>query len=828
MAILERPFPMQEVRYADTCHHTERFGAAAPDWYDFQETIDADLMTAFREALRKLEGLVYAVFGAVPDYENGIPWWQRDNPRCLWPEQHGFYDDPIEGERDEYWQYPATGVGQGVLGPQVPVRTRSGDPTAQVALAQHHALFPLGSVWRSAAAEEVFDPKNSSPVVIHWLPPAVVGLAIVDVWVVASPGTYRMNLVGAEYQAEIPAQAQGTVVQWHIHVTYRIGAGTVQHAYDPLGPDGPPLTCPHQINACDRQPDARYTYVSFTHVLGPYAYGFPELADWQPGLIKGTEQWQFDKAEDIQPAHINMARFLLNAIGRYAQHPPNLRGDPELCCLNMPVEFRWTGSNKHWRYRRGGKGGTGGVQPLTSLDGDAGNSDARKSWRGIDMLFKADPFAEGWPDNLYYGGDESWLAPYPDFATDLYDYLGIPTAAYFDTGKYAGLRADDVIDAVHLKEIIAAVAFFIDNGVWTTAPVKSFPRTPTGILGRACGSGKDFASWLDPPTITWENICPPDPYSEPPVYGGQCCKECSPECVPYDAPTAADCLAGGNNRCEMLRYRNAGCTGGAPGGTYEREWLDCMTPADYWPYVEHRWAGGGAVSWSCKYQDGYPPLRCDIVEQIAGWSAFLCGPLPYLSGPGQSFHGNGQLAWTAVDENHGNGWTKSRPSASPAEHPPSFGNGFDDAVACQHPETPGPHPSISFGAVTGVQWNGIASGWWGVKNCTPDQWLPDAAYPDIPGLGAYHWPGVDGSRERLCTVTHDGEGYAEASYGVCRVSEAEFPNCQGDQVYVRVNLNLTSGMPTLLPFDMDIRGVDDQGELIVPPVYPWSSCPSQT
>ena len=44
------------------------------------------LMAKWREALERIEEMCYAVFGAVPDYVNQVDWWQRPNPRCLWPE----------------------------------------------------------------------------------------------------------------------------------------------------------------------------------------------------------------------------------------------------------------------------------------------------------------------------------------------------------------------------------------------------------------------------------------------------------------------------------------------------------------------------------------------------------------------------------------------------------------------------------------------------------------------------------------------------------------------------------------------------------------------
>jgi hypothetical protein len=53
--------------------------------------------------------------------------------------------------------------------------------------------------------------------------------------------------------------------------------------------------------------------------------------------------------------------------------------------------------------------------------------------------------------------------------------------------KSRASQPGDIIDPVHLEEIIAAVEFFLDHGVWLTMPTYSMRWSPAGVGGLDCG-----------------------------------------------------------------------------------------------------------------------------------------------------------------------------------------------------------------------------------------------------------------------------------------------------------------------------------------------------
>ena len=814
--------PEQDVAFGTESDRTEShkdLSVNAPDWFNRKEYDDDDVVSDFADAMLKLEELVYAIYGGIPDYTDDTPWYERDNPRCLWPEQmttNRLYDP--YAEKYDYHQYPATGCVTNLgyttdqqIGAPVPIRTRSGDPRLQYAMATHESMFAEGSVERDSSIDP-FDPANDT-VEVRWTPSASVNPTTVTLK--TSVADYAMSKTGDTWKATIPAQDQGDVIHWYIELVNDEGDPVTY--YEPKNPAGgapaqrTPPDDPH-----DRLSDARYTYVSYEHDIGPYGYGFPELIerlggpdDDPPGLRKGTETWKFDSMEDIQIYHINAARFLLDAIGRDTEHSPLARGDPENCCVFMPIYWRWTGTNKHWQYEAGGKGGTSEVSPLHGLDDDDGDEAARRSWRGLPMLFKEDdPFNEGWTANFEYGSDESWLTVYDDVWSDQVIKDGETPGYLYDSGRHAGLQPGDCIDVVHLKEIIAAVDYLIDNGVWRTEEIHSSWMSPMTAHGKQCG-------WY------WDTIFG-DRYRG---CDNECCAECDhprvmpDDCVPYDPPDYENCT--GHNRCLLEHHRDQHCEDDTP-STYEAKHVFC---GDIGPDPYN--AGGGLVSYMCAlpaWQD------CALEEWAWGWSAYLCGPEQSSNGPGHGVHGNGNPKWSVKDTNHGNTIRKLRRKDDPPggllnPNIRSHGNNYVTVVHCRLDTGNPGHVSVGFEQVTGVKWEGMATNWIGEASCTEGVYMTGIPWSAIPGLGYFE---PDGETPLCWTLDYLDEGGDRVTKGACEVDETMFDRCKGETCYVKIDLNLQNGIPRLKDYATGIYRLDDQGDPIEPTEYEHSDCPCAT
>ncbi|MCP4590334.1 MAG: hypothetical protein GY842_06305, partial [bacterium] len=491
--------PTQDVTVATEADHQEMPRAPdtyGPRWFNYNAFSDDDIASEFGVALAKLEELLYAVYGALPDYANDELWYHRANPRALWPEQKTTWVGygPVQ-ERYDYHQYPATGYVTGLalhsdqqIGARVPIRSRSGDPQLQYVMAEHEPEFGRGTVERDYSASP-HDPPNDQAVEVRWSPPP--GTSVESATLRTNRGSHTMTEDNGTWRAAADAEDQGTWVGWYIEGSVDRGGDLPETIYEPKTPTGvdPTYRTPPS-DEHERLTDSAYTWVSFTHTLGPYAYGLPEqitrLGDTEsspPGLKKSTETWEFDKFENIQCAHVNLARFALDQLGRDLQHSPHQRGNDENCCFNMPIKWRWSGSNVPWQYVGGGKGGTSEVQPLHNLEENAGSGAARRSWRGMPMLFKDDPFESGWPVNFSYGGDESWGAPYADVWSDVEVRDEYHVGLMYDAGLKAGLQPGDAIDRTHLLEIIAAVDYLITKGCWRTATIHSARMSPMTAFG---------------------------------------------------------------------------------------------------------------------------------------------------------------------------------------------------------------------------------------------------------------------------------------------------------------------------------------------------------
>ena len=567
--------PQEIVGVATISDRTELLASAAdPHWYDYSAVREnsGELVAEFDAALLRLEELVYAVFGSVPDYEDGVEWYNRDNPRCLWLDQASTWEgfDPHRYHYD-WFQYATAGWAQAEsvgfdenLGAPAPFRSRSGDPGLQYALAAHEPMFPLGSVERDDGSD-VHDPDDEDVIEVRWTPPATPIVDIVSVTLKTSAGDYAMAETAGVWKATIPAQDQDDVVYWYVHLVAHEGEEDVDY-YEPKNPSGgPPAQRTPPDDPHDRLADARYTYVVFEHIAGIYARGYPERItrlggphDPTPGLMKTTDPWQFDGYEDIRPYHINAARFLLDSLGGALQHSPHQRGTPEACCWDMPIRWRWSGSNAPWQYRQGGKGGVDDVRPLQNSPGEnaAGSASARHTWRGMPSVYKDDPFDEGWPFNAEFGGNESWLTPYREVFSDDPDPLDAEAGRFWDRGHDAGLRPGDVIDPIHLREIIAAVNYLIDHGAWKTETQNTSRMTSSSMRGRECGH-----SWAIVQDVEW-----PYDWVEEDIFWGcraMCCLSCPPpygvdDCVPM--PTPANVGECDGTKCYLDESRTGRCT----------------------------------------------------------------------------------------------------------------------------------------------------------------------------------------------------------------------------------------------------------------------------
>jgi hypothetical protein len=832
--------------------------------------IGTDLRLRFKDALMKLEGLLYAVFGAIPDYENQIPWYDRENPRCQWPQQL------VEQPRDtfgspgyvESWQITAA-RGQthgGTTSPSVPVRSRSGDPAVQFARSPHSTYFPRGSVQRycgspGSTGHQVHDPASAykafpswpdaENVTVRWTQPA--GVQSVESltlhYRIEGGGSQQVAMAETEpgsgiWEATItpPADQQDRWVDWYI--TGRFDGAAIDRHDPDTGATAPVLGGRVSDPEHDRDPNHAYTFVFFSH-HNPYAGGLPEL--W-PLCKRGTDEYRFDASEQIQPQLINLARWCLDYIGRHTQHHPRRRGSAwEHCCIHMPVHFRWSGANHPGHYLSGGKGGSDNVRPLTNSPEESfsgASESARMTWRGQDMLWKG----TDWPDlygNCQFGGDESWISPPEVVHQDLCPDL--PWPANWDYCRGCGLQPGDIIDPVHLEEIVAAVEFFLDQGVWLTMPTYSMRWSPAGVGGLDCG--RELAEII----------------GGSPLFG---CYErdrinaswlCCSESNPCPGGSWDDCQ-GRHERCILAQGQS--------------EWAYYIDHYAYGVFQEHcRFkslncnatgaspVGGGSHAFETEINSG-PDHDPSIPQQdlsvsnsrgasAIGWSAYLCGPRPYLGAPGEGEYASGNPMWSAIDTAHGNGFSKARRQwiggqFTLVDWTLSFGNSFEGTtpIMCgSHPEDPEPHPSLDFYEVKTVYWRGLATGWLGETSVTPsavqacmDSFCADSfsawvaggtsGYPlSIPGMGIYQlpgwhdgdWPGSDwpADEDLLChwdwndCISHGNLGCW--TWGDCDVFDP-YPYCLGDTAYVEINLNIDGeGRPTLRPFNMSIHGLNDNG-----------------
>jgi len=911
-------------------------GAGEINWED-------TLGGKFALALEQLEGLLYAVFGSRPGAYNmsgtwrKCQWYDRVHPRCLWgPEM--WERQIITGqtgcnESGNCYEYKTTGKEYAALGenppccpmpkPSVPIRSRSGDPARQYERGVHdRTYFPLGSVERDYSTGD-YDPEGSGwfgatqpgrndagtelwlatangytqkageAVKFYWTKPGAVATptSVTLYYQLKAPGgawgtwqTAAMTLPGGKYEAQLSAQQHGTECRWYVKYYY----------------DGDPDVTKYEPGGDAAPADADAYYLQwFTH-FNPYANGLPEMLDSYGGVNvrHGTDYYQFDGSEVVQPELLNMVRWVLSWLGgdcctgeyetcaetdhrcEAFHHNPRFRGgDQGICCVPMPIRFRWSGSNVHPHYVTGGKGLVGGdtpdPRPLHNHpqhvpdEGDTwGSEAARKTWRGINMLYAGDGTTF---DNPYYGGGYSWgtapgtfkLLYEPDYAT---------YAAVFAKYPTWGLRPGDVIEAVHLQEIIDAVAYLIDNGVWTTDPIKTCKKKPDAYLGKPCDL--QYYSWASGPVSGSPFPCADESggkhyyYVSDHVYPCRGC--CGPTSVCND-PSAYyvyddyyQTLQGGvyvtQNSSGTYNPDSQHCDD-FPAADWEDCWNqegDC-TPGKCvmvacrtktcrnWPfddecYDTEVWESTGCNGTLTSLNCQVPPLGCGIYTCRQGcwwwdgwdeeWThctdggywgshSYPCSASSRVASSGLSYHFcTGPACAGGWDDDHGGGHKKHRvdhqwPPNAKATGPSGgelSGNCFGDIYVCGTLGS-GEHPNVWFQETRDVNWDGFASGWYTDQcDCTASSGggCPTIPYsddpPPIPGWGVH-----DEDGDPLC-----GEDYHKQTGGSnvgvdgkhCSCQATDFGPCSGDEAWAATDLNLDG---TGTPY-RNYAGIDDDEE----------------
>ncbi len=868
---------------------------AGPGEINWEDTLGGK----FALALERLEGLLYAVFGSRPNGNPKRQWYDRQHPRCLWGpetwERRLLMGPPTCYEQGQCWDYQESGKEYAALGesppccplprPTVPIRSRSGDPGFQFLAGAHdRTVFPLGSVTRDFASEP-FDPegygwfgatqpgrqdgvgyeyRNGQPVTFRWTRPAGVAAptTIQLWWKRRLPGSawsgwdaMTMTPAGDTYSATWEAQPHGTEFRWYI-----------KYFYNDPDPGDPDITKYDPGDDAAPTDEQAYYLQWFTH-FNPYIYGLPEMLEAYGGGINvrhGTDFYQFDGGETIQPELIDMCRWILSWFGGDCcggefdtcaetddrsdvfHHNPRFRGGDEgLCCIPMPIRFRWSGSNVHPHYMTGGKGLVGGAtpdpRPLHNHPnhkppvGDAwGSAAARKTWRGINMLYADDTHF----DNPFYGGGYSWGTAPGTFVLMYkpnYDELAKVYAKY----PSWGLRPGDVIEAVHIKEIVDAVDYLIDYGVWSTINICTRKRTPGQFMGKDCGYhfaenytqcfGTSGAEWR----IACEKCCANAdacwPYNHVlgywyhewgPGYENSY-TEYPDTCESWPTPSWQECTQNcGSAKCHMMA-RKSGYSQYSPesnpGCPCERQYWEDTVCDGYDPFGQFGGEGAygcgyhrseqGCRSWDWELErcvdDPHAGYNC--VRRVEGLSYFACTPGKCNRG-WDATHG-GQFKKNRLDHEYCHGldcsglWSKA--TGPPGNE--ASGNCLGDMFGCGDTFPGGPDQGLWFQEVTGIYWRGLVPSWYsgcdGMPGCSSDCSFGDtlALPPAIPGYGHHAADGTPLCAQYIDAVSgcfSAWVGYACCTGHICQCSLGDFPVCKGEAAWVAVDLNLDgSGRP---------------------------------
>jgi hypothetical protein len=757
--------------------------------------------------------------------------------------------------------------------PSVPIRSRSGDPNYQFRQGVHdRKYFPVGSVGRSPEGT-AFDPQGygwfgaTSPgrtdgvgyhevtgdiVTFTWTKPDTLGTPT-DVFLY-----YRTRAPGGAWSAWVhwgmtggPIYSitrgpfdHGTEMQWYIRVRY-LTEGVIR--YDPGG-ETPPA-------------DADAYYLQwFTH-YNPYANGYPEMLEDYGGVDvrHGTDFYQFDGSETVQYGMIDMVRWAISWLGAHccggefdgcaetdsrsdaAHHNPRFRGDSPysggtagenpLCCIDFPIHFRWSGSNQHPHYVSGGKGLVGGGDPLDTrplvnhpehLPGSGevwGSEAARLSWRGINHIYGLEPF-----NNPFYGGSWSWGTAPGTFVL-AYQPLYSPNAEVMSKWPKWGLRPGDIIEPVHIQELIDAIDYLIDYGIWTSTQVCTRKRTPGEYMGVECGYHFFETTIYGVGTSGDESIISCQKCCSNAVSagcssnikalgfwihqwwpGGSSTNQEVPDtCDPWDAPTWAECVESScvQEKCVMMAERHAQTTElEDPYGCTQNESYGAI--CDGYGFDPGAAYGCGSIfeDRGCYTFDEFgaviesPKKTRTCGRRVEGLSYYICTPDECADG-WDATHG-GLFKKDRLDHTWSGGSLSFVATGPPGNE--FSGNCLGDIYGCGT-VTPGHTGEMTFHDVAEVYWEGLVPGW--LSGCSGKfgcgagcgsgtsasdvQGLP----APVPGYGYYDpftgqhlcrlWT-LEGAFDPEPLVLHDGK--------YCRCILGNYPVCKGEAVWVAVDLNL--------------------------------------
>lgn len=773
-----------------------------PTWGDLGEE---GLGAEFKTALEKLERLLYAVCGAVPfqtspSFKN---WWHRKNPRCMWwPE---IWRAQWCGELldcDFYYEFEETAARGGIQysgmpAPRVPIRSRSGDWKGQNLLAEHNlTYFPKLSVSRQDGSQvdlngdQLYDPLGTgdfggNPAAIGSDgPDHIVGETIEVTYTKPDNEDIICNSIDLEYnlitigmtetspgvwKATIPAQDHDTLVEYKV-------TGEFVDVNDP------------ESTVIVSDPvSGFYSFTAFSHYIR-YPRGLPEL--WDKSL-KSTDQYAFDNTETIQYELINLVRFVLDYLGSLFVHSPKLRTGIPQCCFDHRITWLWSGSAPYPHYMAGGKDET---QPLHDLEAEGDyNSDARRSWRGFPSPIG--DYSEEFPADEM---EASWLSPPAKQNLMLLNPSSSECELFWDGAK-RGLQPNDIINKVHILELISAIDYLINNGLWAAYPIKKRPYTPltSFINGLGCGCDNEVGCSQH---ACFESCDGPD----------------IEDCVAFTAPEWEDCfinLASGPCWTQVIYGRTCNYN------SLDAEWAESVlqestscfsifssVPASGFTCLEADAfgkvpSGGGFFNWLCEASEDESSLVINHIcsFSVCGWDGYICGPQEAPYGPDAN-HGNfnGNIGFKPR-------MNQNCPSPAPSlggQPPFSLGNKLGDTYACSinvdTDDHTAPFESISHHRFSG--WNDL------YIECFPG-FCSDTDHCDcwdeneLPQISNYlsYWnfftetPEYQLNQNECDDTTSSG---TRDTYGIARATMTLGNLCTSDVVWCAIDLNLDgAGQP---------------------------------